>query len=413
MVKDSKALRTSFPKDMREGLVKRLFNTTNLSRILSRSKRIPKACQNLAENLDQRSFERMLRERVTEWATYDSSVSRKGQEAYPRIEILYRLFKSVQARGGWRTMLGLGLWKELEKDIGLEHARSAYERYLSILDPDLHSTSVPSEEYFPPNKLAKWREVPAIPAPQHGAEIKQIWALEVCIFRKVAEARQFSLQTWAASRLNFLPIAMTEAATTLTSEPKYIHNALSLGVPLLLLNNSLRPCSVHIHAEALSSLTAEAQLVLPAHRQFVVLNPCDVLLVQGLYCVSLIGHKNEITRLSCLPGLGIGLLQVLERTSFSALLQLQVPFPAFALISELLQQHQFQLTGEERYLLASRLLSLAGDWNEQSLDYVPVSHCSLCKSELFLVAWTCTCGVALCPICKEVKTHLESLLRAS
>lgn len=397
---------------MREGLAKRLFSTTNLSRILSRSKRIPKACQNLAENLDQRSFERMLKERITEWASYDSSVSRKGQDIYPRIEILYRLFKSVQARGGWRTMLGLGLWKELEKDLGLEHARSAYERYLSILDPDLHSTSVPSEEYFPPIKLAKWKEVPAIPAPHNDAEIKQIWALEVCIFRKVADGREFSLQNWAASRLNFLPIAMTEAETTLTSEPKYIHNALSLGVPLLLLNHSLRPCSVHIHAEALTSLTAEAQLVLPAYRQFVVLNPCDVLLVQGLYCVSLIGHKNEITRLSCLPGLGIGLLQVLERTSISALLKLQVPFPVYTLISELLQQHKILLTREERYQLASRLIGLVGDCNEQSLNYVPTSHCSVCKAELFLIAWTCLCGVSLCPMCKEVKTHLESLLRA-
>lgn len=398
---------------MREGLARRLFSTANLSRLLRRSKKIPKACQNLAENLDQRNFERMLRERMTEWAPYDSSMSRKGQDVYPRIEILYRLFKSVQARGGWRTMLGLGLWNELEKDIGLEHARSTYERYLSILDPDLHSTSVPSEEYFPPNKLTKWKEVPAIPAPPRDAEIKQIWALEVCIFRKVAEAREFSLQTWARNRLNFLPIAVTEAATTLTSEPKYIHTALSLGVPLLLLNSSLRPCSVQIHAEALSSLTAEAQLVLPAHRQFVVLNPCDILLVQGLYCVSLAGHKNEITRLSCLPGLGIGLLQILERTSFSTLLKLQVPFPTFALITELLQQHQFQLTGEERYQLASRLLSLVGDWNEQSLDYVQVSHCSSCKAELFLVAWICSCGAALCPICKEVTTHLESLLRTS
>ena len=401
MVKDGKVQGSGFPKDVREGLATRMFSRSNLHRLLGRSSRVPKGCRKLAQTLNFRDFEGLLRERMMTWSSYSSSLSSKWEDIHPRIESLYRLFKSVQTRGGWRTMLGLGLWSDLEKTLGVDQARTTYEQCLSILDPDLHPTAVPTVEYFPPSRLAKWKEVLAVSVPHSEVEIKRICALDVCIFRKVAEVGQHSLQTWV-SLLHFTPIPRTEAAAEITHDPKPIHNSLNLGVPLLLFNHSHKPCSVQIHAEAVSSLTAQAQLVLPAQRYFVVLNPSDILLVQGLNCATLTGNKSEVTRLSCLPGQGASLLQVLERANLSTLLKLEVPFPAFTLISELLLLRKSSFTDEERYQLAVKLMSLVGDWSEPNLECAPALLCSLCRKELFLLAWTCTCGSTLCPFCKEV-----------
>lgn len=401
MVKDGKVPGSHFPKDVKEELVTRMFSRSNLHRLLSRASRVPKACRKLAQTLNFRNFEDLLRERMTTWSSYDSSLSSKWEDVHPRIESLYRLFKSVQARGGWRTMLGLGLWKDLEATLGIDTARTTYEQCLSILDPDLHPTAVPTVEYFPPSKLAKWKEVLAVPVPQSDAEIKQICALDVCIFRKVMEFKQFSLQTWA-SLLHFTPIPMTEATAEIACDPKPIHNSLNLGVPLLLCNHSRRPCFVQIHAEAFSSLTAQAQLFLPAHRYFVVLNPNDILLVQGLNCATLTGHKSEVTRLSCLPGQGASLLQVMERANLNTLLKLEVPFPAFSLILELLLQQKSSFAEEERYQLAAKLISLVGDCIEPNLEIAQILCCSMCRKEHFLLAWLCTCGSSLCSFCKEV-----------
>lgn len=402
MVKDAKVPRASFPKDIREGLLRRIFDRSNLKRLMRRACEVPKRCRDLAVSLDQSKFKAMLKERLSAWKTFDASLETKWKELRTQREPLYQLFKSVQARGGWNNVLGLGQWTDVNRQLGMQDARHTYEQHLSIIDPGLHPESEPCEKFFPWSKLRKWQEVPALPAPETESELRLIHALDVCIFRQIHCVSPSSLHSWAAESLHVLPLPATEGSAVMSPEPKEIHNALSLGAPLLLLNHGHRPCSATVYPEDLTSVTFKGQLPPPCRRHYVIINPGDVLLIQRELCVQLIGRKTWVTRLTCMPSFGQSMLELLKRADLSGRFQCEVPFPVFSLAVEILQRGLIPLGSEERYQLASHLMDMVADWDGNALEVRETSKCSVCKKELFLVGWSCECGASVCSTCRTV-----------
>lgn len=388
----------AFPQHLPEAAVAMLFSKKNIDRALDRAKsfapkarpEVPKPVKRPVEpapvpppepSKASTRFQTSVTSRLREW-----DLPSRVDYVQEHEDELYALFCRVKELGGYWKVLGLGLWRGLEEELG-ETVRQVYEDYLSCEDSNIHSEKVPNAAYWPPQRLSRLHTVPSLCVPETRKELKRLLPLPCFVLRAQAPR---DLKAWAA---NCLRLASVHHTTQTFSEPLELDNRQYMGLPLLCQNIGSGPLVVHLGvAEGFSGPDQP--------RYYLILNPGDVVFLQGRRLLSLCSELSKEGQVTFAHGLTQYLPSLVAALEGAQLTPGLLKKSLCSEIYALLQRDTPLLSLRSQFDLSMRLLGEVEDWDGSEAESSLVSVCSSCEVPLFCLGRKCSCGRVVCRRCR-------------
>jgi hypothetical protein len=395
---DARTQEQAFPSHLPEAALAVLFSKKNIDRALDRAKsfvlktqpKVPKPVKRPAEpapvpppepSKASTRFQASVTSRLLNWDLPSRVDYVKEHE-----EDLHALFCRVKELGGYCRVLGLGLWRELEEELG-ENARQVYEDYLSCTDLSLHSGNKPNPAYWPPQRLSRLHSIPSLCAPETRKELKRLLPLPCFVLRAQAPK---DLKIWAAHCLRFTSVLNT---TQSLADALVLDNGQYMGLPMLCQNTGHEQLVVRLDVTERASGADQPQY-------YLILNPGDILFTQGFRSLSVASEVTAEGRVALAHGLIEylpTLAAILEHTRLGCgLLKESICGKVY----DMLQKDTPLLSLRSHYYLSQKLLEEIEDWDGSQVESSLLAACSDCQTPIFSLGRKCTCGLVLCRRCK-------------